>query len=578
MAVFENRSGAYFMYVSSGSAENRHLQADMASFGSGSKERMTNMNDGRSARTKGGMSGQGQAEALLANGLRFHQAGRLAEAEECYRRLLALIPDHADSLHLLGDIFYQRGRYDLAVDSIGRAIASNGTVPFYYYNLGNAFQALGRQDEALAAYDTAIRIMPDLAEAHYNRGNALQNLGRPGEALAAYGTAIKIKPDYAQAHANLGLALQVLGRPDAALAAYDAAIKIKPTDFEAHYNRGLALQALDRPDEALAAYDTAVRLKPDFAEARNNRGLALLLKGEFEKGWQDYEWRWRSKDWSGGKPRHQTLPRWTGEPADGRTVLLWSEQGMGDTIQCLRYLPRVAAMGWKIVAELPRELIQLATCLKAADITIAAIGDPLPTADLQCPFLSLPAICGTIPWAPPSASYLRAEPDLSRAWRARLGKESLNIGIVWQGNPSQKNDRNRSARLAEFRPLSAIDGVHLVSLQKNYGTEQLENLPDGMRVDRLGPDYDSGGFHDTAAVIAGLDLVIGVDTAVAHLAGSLGVPTWLLLCKVPDWRWLMEREDSPWYPSMRLFRQEHPGDWSAVFHRIAEALRPLVKP
>ena len=484
------------------------------------------------------LSPRGMIAQMLEEAVVHHLRGRLFEARTRYRRILSVNARHPDALHLLGVIAHQTGRTEDAVSQIGQAIAIKGTVPLYHLNYGVVLKALGRLDDALAAFDAALRLKPNHADAHCERGDALQRLGRIDEALAAFDAAARLMPNYADAHAN----------------------------------RGTALKDLGRIQEALAAYDVALRIKPDFAEAHYNRGMALLLLGHFEDGWQGFEYRWQVVGRPGGKRRHEDSPLWRGEPSDGRTILLWAEQGFGDSIQFVRYVPMVVQRGWRVVLEVPSPLTRLIVGIAGA--TVIPIGESLPAVDVQCPLLSLPlAHATTAETIPAAGPYLAPRQDVVAMWSNRLPREGLLVGIVWQGNPAHTNDRNRSFRLEQFSRLAALPGVELISLQKGTGVDQLAELSTAGAIHTLGPDYDGGDFLDTAAVIKGLDLVIGADTAVVHLAGALGRPVWVALPAVPDWRWLAEREDSPWYPTMRLFRQTKPGDWDGVFVRIAEELR-----
>ena len=500
--------------------------------------------------------------------------GRVEEALAAYEAVLRIKPDLAEAHSNRGNALKELGRFEEALAAYDTALRIRPDYAQARSNRGVTLKALGHFEEALAAYDAALRIKPDDAQAHYNRGNALEELGRFEEALASYDAALRIKPDYAEAQSNRGNALQDLGRFEEALAAYEAALRIDPDYAEAQSNRGFALQALGRLEEALAAYDTALRIDPDLAEAHANRCLALLLAGNFAEGWRGYEWRWLKKELPHDMRRHETFPRWQGEPADGRTLLAWSEQGLGDTIQFARYLPLLRQRGWRVIFEVPSLLARLLDGL--ADVTVVAQGDPLPPFDLQCPLLSLPLGFGTtLETIPAAVPYVTAEPERRAFWRQRLPKDGFRIGIVWQGSPIHSNDRHRSIPLKQFAPLSAIPGVRLVGLQKNHGLDQLAGLPEGMTVQTLGAEYDEGGFPDTAALIMELDLIVSADTSVAHLAGALGRPVWVALPMAPDWRWLLNRADSPWYPSMRLFRQPERDDWDSVFHEIARAARTV---
>ena len=299
--------------------------------------------------------------------------------------------------------------------------------------------------------------------------------------------------------------------------------------------------------------------------------------GHLAEGWREYEWRWLKKELPHDMRRHETFPRWHGEPGQGRTLLVWPEQGLGDIIQFVRYLPLLRQRGWQVIFEVPSLLARLLDGLDG--VAAVPYGDPLPPFDAQCPLLSLPLGFGTtLETIPASVPYVYAEPERRAFWRQRLPKDGFRIGIVWQGSPIHSNDRHRSIPLKQFAPLSAIPGVRLVGLQKNHGLDQLAGLPEGMTVQTLGAEYDEGGFPDTAALIMELDLIVSADTSVAHLAGALGRPVWVALPMVPDWRWLLNRADSPWYPSMRLFRQPERGDWDSVFHEIALAAQAAAAP
>ena len=545
---------------------------------------------------------------MFDEALALHQAGRLAEAESLYSRILAVEPRHADVLHLLGVIAHQSSRNLAAAELIGAAIAIEGRSPAYHANLGIVLQALGRLDEAVAAYGAALGLKPDYAEAHYNLGNAwkdlgrleaavdayeaaarfspdyaparynlgfvLTGLGRLNEAVAAYRAAVRVKPDYAEAHSNLGAVLKSLGRPEEACIALRMALALKPDYAEAASNLGAALKDLGRFEEAIAACDVAVALRPDYAEAHYNGSFPHFLLGDLAAGWPKFEWRWL-----GGnhrmKPRRFASPQWRGEDIEGRTILLHAEQGLGDTIQFCRYAPLVAARGAQVILEAPHRLLRLLSGLQDVD-RLAAAGDPLPDFDFHCPLMSLPGVFETaLDTIPAPIPYLAAEDKAVERWRGRIGPEGFKIGIVWQGNPALHVDQGRSAPLAGFAPLAAIPGVRLIGLQKGPGVEQLNDLPPGMRVETLGPDFDDGpdAFVDSAAVMMNLDLVVTVCTSAAHPAGALGRPTWLALKAVPHWVWMMDREDTPWYPTMRLFRQTERGDWAGVFRRMETELR-----
>jgi predicted negative regulator of RcsB-dependent stress response len=412
---------------------------------------------------------------------------------------------------------------------------------------------------------------PDFAYGFNNRGNALHALGRHSEALASFERALKLKPDYVEAHNNRGNALIELNRHEDALKDYDAAVAAKPFAF-ALVNRGSALRYLGRTDEAMASFDQAIALDPKLPEAHWNKALLALALGDYGTGFAGYEWRWRGA--TELEPRGFAQPQWRGEDIAGRTILLHAEQGYGDSIQMLRYLPLVKARGARVLLELPDSLMPLLGP-HAEGVTVFNKGTPLPAFDLHCPLMSLPLAFGTrIDTVPAQVPYLFAPAERVARMSGRLSHTgAMRIGLVWSGKPSHKNDHNRSIALARLKPLLALPGTAFVSLQREYRDAELGALA-ALPIRRL--DDAINDFADTAAAVAALDLVIAVDTAVAHLAGSLGKPLWVLLSHIQDWRWLIGREDNPWYPTARLFRQGPDGDWDPVIGRVAAALAGLL--
>jgi len=511
---------------------------------------------------------------VLKEALSLHQKGKLCEAATLYREILAQNPNNADALHLLGVIEFQRKNSSAAMELITRAIKIEPNNAAFFSNLGLALRDLKRFDDALASYDRALAIKPDYAEALSNRGNALRNLKRFDDALASYDRALALQPDYVEALNNRGIALEDLKRFDDALASYDRALAIKPDYAEALINRGVALRELKRFDDALASYDRALAIKPDSAEALNNRGMLKLLGGHYREGWADYEWRWKKEDFS-SKPPKINAREWQGEEIEGRSILVFSEQGLGDTIQFVRYLPLLVQRGASVSFFAPAHLIRVLRPLSPQIEFISSMEDQK-FFDFQCALMSLPLWFRTDSESIPNqVSYLQAEEGLAARWKQILGETGFKIGIAWQGNPQGKVDRGRSLAPSELVPLSRPPGVRLISLQKHHGLEQLANMPAGTKVETLADGFDNGpdAFIDTAAVMSNLDLIITSDTSIAHLAGALGRPTWIALKHVPDWRWLLDREDSPWYPTMRLFRQETAGDWKSVFLRMEQEIR-----
>ena len=509
-------------------------------------------------------------DQTLEEAVALHQQGKLVDAERLYAAVLQTDNGNFDALHLLGTLRTQQGRWDEAAGLLTDAVKQNPASAEAHSNLGNALNEARRHEEAIASYGKAITLKADFAEAHNNLGNALNCVQRHEEAIASCRKALAIKAEFAEAHYNIGNAFYALERHDEAIASYRSALAIKPDDVEAHNNLGLALSDLNRQTEAIALFRKALALKPDFAEAHWNRGLALLTIGDLKNGWEDYEWRWRAKV-AAPMPIFPR-PLWLGD-ADprGKTVLLHADQGFGDTIQFVRYVPMVAARGARVVLQVRSRLKELMTSLVGVDLVVSH-GDPLPAFDYHCPLSSLPRAFGTrLESIPAEIPYLRASADRAAKWEALLaGHARPRIGLTWSGDHSNRKLRNRFISLARLRPLLSAPGVSFVSLQKDMSDEDARMLDGFPEITNLGDEQDN--FADTAAAVSLLDLVISVDTAIVHLAGALGKPVWVLLPFTQDWRWLLEREDSPWYPSARLFRQPRMGDWDSVVERVRTEL------
>jgi tetratricopeptide (TPR) repeat protein len=482
-------------------------------------------NDSLGRTAAAGVVTPGPAE-LLGAGLKHQQEGRFADAEACYRQVLGLEPDQADALHLLGVLAHQVGRQDLAVELIGRAIKRDGQNPIYFSNLGVVLKDQGKLDEAMTAYRQAIRLKPDYAEAHSNLGYALWDQGKLEEAVVVCRQAIRCNPELAEAHSNLGIALKGQGKLDEAVVACRQAIRIKPDFADAYSNLGIVLKDQGKLQEAIAACRQAIRFRPDFADAHWNESLLSLLTGDFEHGWIKSEWRWKSPS-SGLLRRNFAQPLWLGaEAVDRKTILLHGEQGLGDTIQFCRYVPLVAARGARVVLEVAKPLVQLMSDLAGVSQCVSK-GEALPDFDLHCPLLSLPLAFGTrLKTVPSTTPYLRA-PARGQDWEARLGpKDRPRVGLIWSGNPRHRDDRKRSIELKALSPLLDTE-MTFVSLQKDLRPGDEAVLAERSNIIDLGQSLES--FSDTAALISHLDLVISVDTSVAHLAGALGRPVWVLL-------------------------------------------------
>ena len=549
-------------------------------------------------------------ERLLQSALEHHRAGRLAAAEPLYREVLAAQPNNGDALNLLGLLAQQVGRLDVARALLEQAVAA---VPGYaeahnnlasvlmaqgdlaraethyrraialapghagaHANLGNLLWRAGRFAEAAAACREAIKLAPRTAEAHNNLANALKELGDLEAARASYREAAALNPNYAAAHSNLGNLLCDLGDPAAALGSYQRAVALEPGLADYHMNLGNALRDLARLPEAVACYERALALDPTLGDAHWNLATALLVGGDFARGWGEFARRWQTRRLAPHR-RGFAVPEWQGDDPAGRTILVWAEQGMGDVIQFCRYLPRLKARGARTVLLIDgawRALATLLGSLAGVDRLALELADAGPF-DCHCALLDLPGRFGTeLATIPAEVPYLAAGAAREEAWRARLpAGDAPRVGLVWAGGRHNTRDRLRSLSLDRVRPLLDLPGIAWTGLQVGDGRQDIERtgVPPGFT--DLGPEL--GDFTDTAAVIGALDLVISVDTAVAHLAGALARPVWLLLPTAPDWRWLLGREDSPWYPTMRLFRQPSAGAWDAVIARVRDELAAL---
>ena len=580
-------------------------------------------------------------QAKVQQGLRLHQQGRFADAERVYREVLQHAPTHFDALHLLGVLGLQAGRTEAGVELIASAIKQNPNSWGAHNNLGNGLRELGRLDAALASFDRAIALRPDFAEAHNNRATALQSLRRFDEALASFERAIALKSDYAEAHNNRGVVLQELERTTDARVSFNAAIALKPdyaeaynnrgnaakqlgnlegaiADFDkaialrpdyaaAHYNRGTVLQELRRFDEALASLDRAIALQPDHAEAYNNRGLVLqelrrpddaiasfartialtpnyaeayvnqafclLQLGRFEQGWPLYEWRKKLEQPFGDRSFAQ--PLWLGrDDLSNRTVFVHWEQGLGDTILFARFARLLKARGANAVMSVQAPLYRLFTQI-SPDVHVINQDEVPATFDYHCPLMSLPLALGaTLETIPAKQPYLFADESLRKAWDARLpAKTKPRIGIVWSGG-TKIEAAQRSIDLSTFASLLSAD-VHWISLQKELRESDAAALGQLHQIAHYGEQLED--FADTAALTDCLDLVISVDTSVAHLAGAMGKQAWILLPCHADWRWFLDRSDSPWYPTVRLFRQDGTRSWGTVLTDVRDALGEFVR-
>lgn len=556
------------------------------------------------------------SQASLDHAVRLHREGRLEQAAQAYRAVLAAEPGNADALHLLGVAEFQAGRHEVAAELIERSLAIAEGNPAAHSNLGNVRAAQGRLQDALRCYERALELKPDFPDALLNLANARSRTGQAAEALALLDAALRLDPGLAEAHSSLGSVLRELGRGQEAEASCRAAIALKPELAQAHCNLGTVLEDAGRSEEAIASYRRALEMQPDLAAARASLGNALmsvgelaeageqlrealrldpglerarfalanwlLMRGDYEDGLPLYEARFAEGGLSGmyeGLRRRMAafrdLPQWRGEAARGRTLLAWTEQGLGDSLMMLRYLPLLKERGFaKVIVYCDGELERLVRGLPRIDEVITrASPPPLARADLHCPVMSLLLAFGTrLDTIPRQVPYLFPPEALQRDWAGRLPQGPARVGLVWAGGARYPRNPQRSLRFAQYAPLLAIGGVRFVSLQQGDAAAQLAGSGADV-IDWMGECRD---LADTAALIASLDLVITVDTAMAHLAGALGKAVWMLNRFESEWRWLFEGERSPWYPTMRVYRQPAPGQWDDVVARVAKDLKAWI--
>src|SRR5882724_6588186 len=552
-------------------------------------------------------SNPNNAEYFSNLGAVLRQKNRFEEARKSYDLAIKLAPNSARAWINLGDLLRAQGQYDESLLTYDHALTLDSTSAEAANKGGTLLLERDRFEEALVRFDRSQAILPDQIEVLSNSGMCLSRLNRRDEAIAQFRKALQIKPDFVDAVHNLALTLHELKRLEEALATFDRALSLSPDKAEFINNRGNVLMSLRRNEEALAHYERAIALMPDFTEAHANRGLVLdelfrmdeaaesyrksialksdypnahwnlainrLRVGDLKTGWVEAEWRWKTPKLPLIE-RNFKCPLWLGaEPLRGKTILLHNDQGLGDALHFCRYVPMVAAMGANVILEVQKELYELLSGLAGVS-KLVSNGETLPDFDLHCSLCSLPLAFDTVLDTIPSATHYISVGNYADAWKNRLASvKSPRIGLVWSGNPSHTNDRNRSMALEVLLPLLDADAGY-VSLQKDARHADREILDQRKEILDLGPELKS--FADTAAVISHLDLVISVDTSVVHLAGALGRPVWVLLPYVPDWRWLLHRTDSPWYPTARLFRQTEARDWRTVVHEVRTELDSLV--
>lgn len=514
----------------------------------------------------------GYPQAYYNKGIALQALSRLDDALAAYENALTLNPSYYEASCNRGNVLYELGRHHDALEACAYTLRLRpGYLPALI-NRANILLQLERAEESLLSCDEVLRRDPSHPQCLGIRGAALQKLGRAEEALSCLDEAIRLNPLAPEAWHNRGNVLQELNRHTDAVASYREALRIKPDYPEALSGLGVALKELGRVSEALASLTEALKHKPGYADARNNRAGAFLLLGSLQEGFADFESRW---DRSSAPPKSIVcdLPPWEGQELAGRKILVWDEQGLGDLIQFARYFICLAGAGAEVAFAGRKNMRRLLRSLPVPVRWIEAF-DAADGFSFQCALMSLPyGFRTSLETVPAPVPYLFAEPALIAKWAGRIGADGFRIGIGWQGNKFV--DPHRSIPLVSFAPLAAIPGVRLISLMKDQGPLEVEGPNGSFRIESPGRDMDAGpdSFTDCAAAMQTLDLIVTADTAIAHLAGALGRPVFVALKHAPDWRWMLEREDSPWYPTMRLFRQSERGDWDSVFHRIAAAVK-----
>ena len=495
------------------------------------------------------------------------------EALASYDMALVLDPNQAENHYNRGVILSELRRHRDALTCFQRAVELRPDFALALVGRGDALMAIERFDEALANYDVALTLGPIPLRARLNRGVTLWYLKRFEEALACYNQTLQDNPGHAEALNYRGLVLCDMGRHQASLQDFDSAIAVKPGFAEAYNNRGITLSEMGLHHAALTSYQEALTLSPNFAEVQMNMGITHLRLGEFEQGWERYEWRWKNEKLR-LSARVFAKPQWGGEESlSGKTILLHNEQGLGDALQFCRYARHVSNLGARVVLEVQKPLVSLLSSVEGVSQVVAR-GDALPSFDLHCPLLSLPLAFKTrMDSIPVSARYISCNPDKVRDWQVTLGeRKKFRIGLTWSGNAAQKSDHKRSIALHEFVKMLPA-GFEYVSLQKDVRDQDRKAL--ALRPDILQLGESLNDFSDTAAICELMDLVVTVCTSTAHVAAAIGKPVWILLSSNPCWRWLLERTDSPWYPSVTLYRQDRPGDWESVFARVRADLSEI---
>ena len=505
-------------------------------------------------------------QAYFNRGNALAQLLKLEEAIENYSQAISMVPNYAEAYCNLANAFTQLEKHDEAIDNFQKALKIAPNFTDALFNISNPLLHLGRLNEALVYLNKANFLAPNDHLILSNRGLVLMQLGMTDDAVENFNRAIELCPSYADTYSNCGLALMDLGRVREALQYYERAINIDSKYYKALSNKGKALSKLGKYKDAIEQFNLALEINPEYAPTHWNKANALLTMGDFEQGWELYEWRWKTKELNLHMPSFKK-PLWLGaETLSGKTILLHAEQGLGDSIQFCRYAKLVSDLGAKVLLQTPKPLIDLFGNLKGVDLLVEE-GNELPYFDYHCPLLSLPlALKTALSTIPKSTPYLFSSPEKKQLWINRINKQTGKlIGLAWSGNKNQGNDRNRSIKLSELLPYLPT-GFTYISMQKELRDHDKEVLINSS-IQHFGEDLKD--FTDTAALCDLMDMVVSVDTSIAHLAGAIGKPVSILLPFDPGWRWLLNRDDSPWYPSAKLYRQNDDALWEPVFKRLA---------
>ena len=504
-------------------------------------------------------------------GQTFQKQNKLDQAADSYRKAIEINPEYVEAYNNLGGLFHLRKKLDQAINLFQKSISLDSNMADTHYVLGQLFEEKGMPPRALKAYQKAIALNPKHAEAQCKIGDIFQEQGNLDQAINSYRVALDSCPGFAEGYNNLGSVLKKKNQLDAAIVAFEKAIETNPKYVRAYSNLGAALVEKNEIEEATQHFERALFMNPDFADAHFNQAIIFLLQGRLEEGWEKYEWRWNSTQKSQKRDFKQLL--WNGTTLNGKTILVHTEQGFGDAIQFVRYVDLLCDLNTTVIFECETELKTLFKSIDCIDKLVAK-GEKIPDFDVHVPLLSLPRIFGTtLKNIPAEIPYLYPDVEVNPIFLSDSSRK-FKIGIAWAGNPEHVNDHNRSIDLKRFECLLSLEEYEFFSLQIGEHREDIKQYGYDYMIKDLGKQF--ADFHCTASAILQLDLIISVDTAVAHLAGALGKPVWILLPFMPDWRWMLNRLDSPWYPSMRLFRQNEIGNWMSVFEQLKLSLKQCV--